>query len=110
MKTEEKSQEVLLKELVIKIGKKDITLSIEEARKLKTALEDLFGKEVIKEVKHEHHYDWYYKPYWGNDWGTNKFYCTSGIGGTNTNATSGYISQVDATPTVSNSIMYLNIQ
>ena len=52
-------KEIKVESLKISIGKKELNLTVEEAKKLKTALEDLFGKDVI----HEHHHDWYYK-YW----------------------------------------------
>jgi len=66
----EKSVEI--KELKLKLGKKEVTLTIEEARRLKKALEEVFGKEIIREehIHHDHYpYHWYwYKPYWvGNE-------------------------------------------
>jgi len=68
-------KEIKVESLKISIGKKEIELNIEDAKKLKKALEDIFGKEVI----HEHHNSWWYThyrpvttptpsyPYW---WGT----------------------------------------
>lgn len=61
VETKPVENEILIKELTIKLGKKEISLTVDEAKKLKKSLEDLFGKEVIKEVVHEHHYDWYYR-------------------------------------------------
>ena len=69
------SEEVKINNIVLNVGKKEIVLSVDQAKKLKGLLEDLFGKEVIKEVKHEHHYDWYYKP-WHYKYG-NQVYCSS---------------------------------
>lgn len=62
----------------IKLGKKEAELTIEEAKKLKSALEDVFG--VKKDTEVIHHYDWwhpwkiytYQEPY-KQDWGT--VYC-----------------------------------
>jgi len=70
-----------IKEIVLQIGKKEIRLTSEECRHLKTTLEDLFGKEVIKEIHEKHyHHDrwceglrWYTSPTVG--WPT--VYCTS---------------------------------
>jgi hypothetical protein len=58
-------KEVVIKNVVVKIGDREIVLTIEEAKKLKDALEGIFGKEVIKETKiiHEHEYDWYREPF-----------------------------------------------
>lgn len=55
--------ENIIDSITIKLGKKTIVLSTEEAQKLKSALDGLFGKEVVKEVVHEHHY-----PYWQWSW------------------------------------------
>jgi len=60
---------VKITELKIKLGQKEITLTTEEAHKLKDALDDLFGKEVIREIVHDHWHDWWYtkpSPYWQN--------------------------------------------
>lgn len=72
-------KEMAVSEIVLKIGQREIKLSVEEAKKLKSALEGLFGKEVIKEVKHEHHYDWYYQPHYyktNSDWFMDKYSVT----------------------------------
>lgn len=53
-------REIGIKSLTIKVGAREICLEIQEARKLKEALEDLFRKEVIREVVIEHHRE----PYW----------------------------------------------
>jgi monoamine oxidase len=62
-KNEVVAQEVVIKNVVVKIGEREIVLTIEEAKKLKDALEGIFGKEVIKETKIIHEHDWYEKPY-----------------------------------------------
>ena len=62
-------KEIKIESLKINIGKKEIELSVEEAKKLKKALEDIFGKEIV----HEHHHDWWYRPYYPVQpyyWGT----------------------------------------
>ena len=75
----EKEKEIAIDSLNIKIGGRDIELSIAEAKKLKKALEDLFGKEVI----HEYHDHWYYRqynqPYY---WNRDIVYCST-AGGSN---------------------------
>ena len=61
------SKEVGVKSLTIKIGAREISLDVAEAKKLKEALEDLFGKEVIREVRVEKWHDpiWRYTgPVW----------------------------------------------
>ena len=67
------SEKVEIKKIILDLGDgHEITIPIEKAKKLKKALEELFGKEVIKEVREEHHHHhdnykwwWDYKPYWG---------------------------------------------
>lgn len=54
------SKEVSVKDLTIKIGARDITLEVAEAKKLRDALNDLFGKEVVREVRVEV----WKEPYW----------------------------------------------
>jgi hypothetical protein len=54
----------LIKELKLQLGKKEVALTMEQAKKLKEALDELFGKEVIKEV---HHHDHDYR-YWWQPW------------------------------------------
>lgn len=76
---ETKQEEVKINNIVLNVGKKEIVLTVEQAKKLKSLLEDLFGKEIIKEVKHEHHYDWWYRPYYVEkkwpSFNDNIFYC-----------------------------------
>ena len=60
----EKVERVEVKKIQLKIGKKEISLTPDEAKKLKEVLNDLFDKEIIKEVIKETYpvvpY-WYYK-------------------------------------------------
>ena len=79
---------VEIKELTLQLGKKEVVLTVDEARKLKKALEDIFGRDIIREIKEEHHYHdnyprwgWYYEqkplqPYFIADNNT-KFLCAS---------------------------------
>ena len=70
-----------IKKIVLKLNDKEVSLTIEEAKKLKELLGELFGKDIIKEiVKEEHHYHdnyrpyWYYSPYWA---GNGTVYCST---------------------------------
>ena len=62
------SDGVRIEEVVLKIGDKKITLSVEEARELKTKLNDLFGREVIREIVYKDKWYWEYprpfEPIW----------------------------------------------
>jgi hypothetical protein len=55
----DKQKDIKVESVNIKIGGREINLSVEEAKKLKSALEDLFGKEVV----HEYLDKWYWRPY-----------------------------------------------
>ena len=48
---------VKIKSVEIEVGEKKFNLTVEEAKKLKNVLDELFGKEIIKEVKEIHHHD-----------------------------------------------------
>lgn len=52
-------KEIEVKSLKLAIGKREIDLTIEEARKLRTALDEIFGTGTIR---HEHHYDRWWWP------------------------------------------------
>ena len=56
----DKEKTIAVQKLVLCIGKKELVLSVDEARELKKALESVLGKEVV------HHYSGYNYPYW---WG-----------------------------------------
>jgi len=45
----DKEKEIAIESLNIKIGSREINLTVAEAKKLKKALEDIFGKEIIQE-------------------------------------------------------------
>jgi hypothetical protein len=54
---------VEIKTVNIKVGKKELSLTVEECKKLKSLLDELFGKEIVKEVTEIHHtypYRWYW--------------------------------------------------
>lgn len=57
------SKQCEITKIVVQIGKKDHTLTIEEAKRLHAALGDLFGNKMV--VKHEHHHHERPRYYWG---------------------------------------------
>ena len=58
-------KDVKIESVNLKIGKKEISLTTEEAKKLLDALQELFKKEVVTIVKEEHHHHGYpWRPYW----------------------------------------------
>jgi len=61
-------EKVQIKKMVIQMGKKEVTLSIEEARELQQALNEIFDREVkvVKEEHHHHHSHREY-PWWPRD-------------------------------------------
>lgn len=67
-------EEIKIEKMVLNIEGEKVNLTMEQAKKLKKILDDLFGKEVIKEIHTEHHYkDWFSKPYyWSNVWAANE--------------------------------------
>ena len=52
------NKEVSIKKVVLSIGKKEIELTVEEARQLKDSLDQVFGEKVIKETVIERRVDW----------------------------------------------------
>ena len=50
------------KKIVLDLGGKEVTLTVEQAKKLKEILSDMFGREFVKEIIHHHdkYYDWTY--------------------------------------------------
>lgn len=51
----------IIKKIVLDLGKKQVELTPEQCRKLKAALDEMFGK---KEEKHYHHHHDIWWPYW----------------------------------------------
>lgn len=65
---ETKESEVKIDKMTLNIDGEKVNLTIEQAKKLKKVLDELFGKEIIKEVvkevEHHHYRDWYWnQPY-----------------------------------------------
>ena len=60
MKTQ-KMEKTEIKKIVLEVSGREITVSLEDAKKLKDLLNELFGKEIIKEIRVDHYP---YKPYW----------------------------------------------
>jgi hypothetical protein len=59
-----KNKSVEITKIKLQLGQKEIELTVEQAKKLKASLDELFGKEVIKEVHHDR-WNWRYRwPYW----------------------------------------------
>jgi hypothetical protein len=59
----DKNKEIKIEKMVLNIEGEKINLTIEQAKKLKDVLDELFKKEIIREVVHEHHHDWWWKSY-----------------------------------------------
>jgi len=53
---------VEIKSVKLCIGKREIDLTIDEARKLKNALDELLGKETIREVHIHDEWSWHWSP------------------------------------------------
>lgn len=54
------TEPIEIKSVKLKLGKQEVELTIEQARKLKDALDELLGKEVVREVVHDHCHHWWY--------------------------------------------------
>jgi hypothetical protein len=63
----------VIKEIKLQLGEKEVSLTVEQAKKLKEALDEMFGKEIIKEV---HRRDWWVYPYYYPWWTTTSYYPT----------------------------------
>ncbi len=91
VKTEQPTGQVI-ESITVKIGDKSIVFKIDEAKKLKAAFDELFGKEVIKEIIRDNYYPhwrWLYSaPFYYSDFKT----CGTLIGG----STQTYVSQITA--------------
>lgn len=60
---------VEIKSIKLNLGGREIELSIEEARKLKKALEDIFGREIIRVIEDRwHFYPQLTEPYTPKKW------------------------------------------
>jgi len=82
----------IIKEIKLQLGQKEVSLTVEEAKKLKEALDELFNKSVVTEVPIPYPYPiwrWWY-PTWG-------FSTADGVYRiTNTACTVGYDSNTNA--------------
>jgi hypothetical protein len=56
----DKEKEVKIEKMVLVIEGEKVSLSPEGAKKLHKILDELFGKEIVKE---HHYHDWWYRPY-----------------------------------------------
>lgn len=66
MSKEVKAKEIVIKNVVVTIGDRDIILTVEEAKKLKVALEELFPSPIkeTKIIRENYDWDkWYRDPY-----------------------------------------------
>jgi hypothetical protein len=58
----------VIKKIELDLGKKTVTLTPEQAKKLKEALDELFGEKVVREEHHhhDHHRYWWHwdYPHW----------------------------------------------
>ena len=75
-----KTDKPTISKIVVKMGKREVNLSVEDAKNLFRLLEEMFG-EKIKEVHHDH---WH--PRW--NWSYPTYYC--GSSGTLTYSESSY--------------------
>ena len=55
----------IIKKIVLDLGKKQVELTPEQAKKLKAALDEMFGERVVREVYPNDYWRWY--PYWSYD-------------------------------------------
>lgn len=77
----DKKEEVEIEKMVLVIEGEKVSLSPEGAKKLHKILDELFGKEIVKE---HHYHDWWYRPYvtypavqFTNTWKENVVYCSN---------------------------------
>jgi len=83
----EKEKDVKIEKLVLNLDGDKVSLTITQAKKLKAILDELFGKEIVKEIIEKHHYhdNWYYRPYvtWNQDvypqWNKDVVYCSNAL-------------------------------
>ena len=56
-----KDERCEITKVIIRIGTTDHTVTIQQARDLKAALEDMFGRSIVKEEHHHHHDRWWWE-------------------------------------------------
>lgn len=49
---------VEIKKIVLQLGEKEVELTIEEAKKLKETLNELFGTQIVYQDRWYYHYPW----------------------------------------------------
>lgn len=54
----------IIKKIVLDLGKNQVELTPEQCRKLKDALDEMFGKEIVKEIHHRDYPHLRFWPYW----------------------------------------------
>jgi hypothetical protein len=71
--------EVEVKNIVIKIGEKEILLNLEEAKELKKVLDDLLGVKLIEYyIPYFRYYqNWNITPYIGPQWSSGTICCSN---------------------------------
>lgn len=50
-----------IKKIVLQLGIKEVELTVEECKKLKEVLSEMFGKDVVKKIHHHDYYKWYWQ-------------------------------------------------
>ena len=79
-------KEIEVSSIKITMGKKEVDLTIEEAKKIKKALEEIFSEKVVEKTEHHHHHDYYrqYYPIWSTNYAQKQtfdfgqVYCSTG--------------------------------
>ena len=85
-----KEKEIEITKVVLKLGAREVELTVDEARKLKSALDGLFKeKEIVREVHHHDYWRWYwnqpiYNPITTTYPSKPAFYCTTNVAGYST--------------------------
>jgi hypothetical protein len=77
---------IAVDKIVLKIGRKTVELSVEEAIELREALGAVVGKDRIKEI---HHHDWYWRRGYDN-WPLQYWNCST-AGGPTTSTTATFL-------------------
>jgi hypothetical protein len=48
--------------IVLQLGGKEVSLTVEQCKKLKEVLNEMFGKEIVKEIYKDNYWNWHYRP------------------------------------------------
>lgn len=57
----------VIKKLVLQLGDKEVELTLDEAKKLHEALNEMFEQKVVTVERHHYGYPWRWTPYWYSD-------------------------------------------